>query len=117
MNTKKIDDQIREYYAAHGPAPDAMARLKQLMRSGAPVRPRRPVWLAIAATMIIAIATAIWTVAPRHESPQQVAAAVARQAALGHNVRQELEFRAASCAELRRQMKSLDFALVEPEMV
>jgi hypothetical protein len=57
------------------------------------------------------------TVAHHTESPQQVAATVARQAALGHNEKQELEFRVASCAELQRQMKSLDFTLVEPAMI
>ncbi len=118
MNTKKIDDQIHDYYASQGPSPDAVARLKQMIRTGAPLRSRRRIWIASAAALAIALTTLLWTAAHRvTQSPQQVAAAVARQAALGHNEKQALEFRAASCAELQRAMKSLDFTLVEPAMV
>ncbi|HEY8131977.1 MAG TPA: hypothetical protein VII12_08805 [Thermoanaerobaculia bacterium] len=117
MNTKKIDDQIRDYYASQGPAPHTVARLKQMIRSGAAVRPRRRTWLGMAAALAIVLTTLIWTAAHRVESPQQVAATVARQAALGHNEKQELEFHVASCPELQRQMKSLDFTLVEPAMM
>ena len=86
------------------------------MRSGVPLRPRRRVWFGVAA-LAIALTTLIWTAAHHASSPQEVAAAVARQAALGHNERQELEFRVRDCAELQRQMKSLDFAIVEPAMM
>jgi hypothetical protein len=118
MNTKKIDDQIRDYYASQGPAPHTLARLKQMIRNGAPVRPRQRIRIGIAAALVIALTTLIWTAAHRvAESPQQVAAVVAHQAALGHNEKQELEFRVTSCAELQRMMKSLDFTLVEPVMM
>ncbi|HYS54327.1 MAG TPA: hypothetical protein VER58_11255 [Thermoanaerobaculia bacterium] len=117
MNTKKIDDQIRDYYTSQGPSPHTVARLKQMMRSGAPQRSRRRVWIASAAVLVIALATLIWTASRGVESPQQVAAVVAHQAALGHNEKQELEFRVGNCAELQRQMKSLDFTLVEPGMM
>ena len=43
--------------------------------------------------------------------------ALVHQAALGHNEKQELEFRVNNCAELQRQMKSLDFMPVEPAMM
>ena len=117
MNMKKIDDQIRDYYASQGPSPHTVARMKQLIRSGAPLRSRRRIWIGAAAALAIALTTLIWTAAHRVESPQQIAAAIARQAALGHNEKQELEFRVASCAQLQREMKSLDFALVEPAMM
>jgi hypothetical protein len=113
----KIDDQIRDYYASQGPAPHSVARLKRMIRSGAPVHPRRRIWFGIAAAVAVGLMTLIWTAAHRVESPQQVAATVARQAALGHNKKQELEFRVNNCAELQREMKSLDFALVEPSMI
>lgn len=117
MNTKKIDDQIREYYATEAPQAHTVARLKQMIRSGAAMRRRRRVPIGIAAAVVIALATFIWTAAYRMESPQHVASIVARQAALGHNEKQELEFRVKDSAELRRRMKSLDFAVVEPQMM
>jgi len=117
MNTKKIDDQIRDYYASQGPAPHSVARLRQMIRSGAPLPSRRRIWIASAAALAVALTTIIWTAANRGESPQQIAAAVAHQAAIGHNDKQELEFHVRDCAELQEQMKSLDFTLVEPAMV
>src|SRR5712692_7525289 len=118
MNTEKIDDQIREYYASQRPSPQTVARVKQMMRAGAPVRPRRRLWIGVAAAVAIAVTTLIWTAARRVlPSPQQVAASVARQAAFGHNEKQELEFRVTTCAELQRKMRSLDFTLVEPAMM
>jgi hypothetical protein len=118
MNTKRIDDQIRDYYTSQGPAPHTVARLKQMIRTGTPLRSRRLKWIASAAALAIALTTLLWSAAHRVvRSPQQIAAGVARQAALGHNEKQELEFRVASCAELQRQMKSLDFTLVEPAIM
>lgn len=117
MSTKKIDDQIRDYYATQAPAPHTVARLKQLIRSGAPMPPRRRLWIGIAAAVVLALTAIVWTTAHRVESPQKVATSIAHQAALGHNEKQELEFRVNNCAELRRQMKSLDFAIIEPQMV
>jgi hypothetical protein len=116
MNSKKIDAQIREYYASQGPSPHTVAHLKRMIRSGAPLRPRRRIWIA-AAAVVIALTTLLWTAAHRVESPQQIAAKISRQAAVGHNERQELEFHVATCAELQQKMKSLDFTLVEPVMV
>jgi len=118
MNTKKIDDQIRDYYESQRPSPQTVARVKQMIGAGAPVHSRRRLWIGIAAAVAIAVATFIWTAAHRVAlSPQQVATSVARQAAFGHNQKQELEFRVTNCAELQRQMKSLDFTLVEPAMM
>jgi hypothetical protein len=118
MNTQKIDDQIRQYYASQRPLPQTVAHVKQMIRAGAPIHSRRRLWIGIAAVMAIAVVTVIWTAAHRIlPSPQQVAAAVARQAAFSHNERQELEFRVANCAELQKKMKSLDFTLVEPTMM
>jgi hypothetical protein len=89
-----------------------------MMRTGASVRSGRRLWMGIAAAVVIALTALVWTAAHRiPPSPQQVAASVARQAAFGHNEKQELEFRVANCAELQRQMKSLDFTLVEPAMM
>ena len=104
MNTKKIDDQIRDYYATQNPQPHTTARLKQMIRSGEPTRERRRFWIGVAAAVVIAVTTLVWTAAHRIESPQQVASTVARQAALGHNEKQELEFRVNDCAELQREM-------------
>jgi hypothetical protein len=118
MNTKKIDDQIRDYYASQGPLPDTVERLKQTISTGAPLRSRRRVWIGSAAAFSIALMMLIWTAAHRAtQSQQQVDTVVVRQAALGHNERRELEFHVASCAELQREMKSLDFTLVEPAMM
>lgn len=116
MNTKKLDDQIRDYYESQRPSPDAFAHLKQMIGDRAPRRSRRRIWIASAAALAIALTALVWTVA-RLQPPELVAAGVARQAALGHNERREVEFHVTSCAELQRQMKSLDFTLVEPEMV
>lgn len=119
MGTRKIDDQIRDYYAAQTPSPKTMDRVRRTMRSGAPagLRPRSALFAA-AAAVVIASLTLVWTAA-RHttRSPQQLAASLARQAASGHNEKQELEFLVNDCSELRQKMKSLDFTPVEPSMM
>lgn len=118
MNTKKIDDQIRDYYASQCPSPETVSRLKQMMLAGVPVRNERRRRLALVAAIAVAMTTLIWTAAHRvPPSSQQIAAAVARQAAFDHNEKQELEFRVRNCAELRTKMKSLDFTPVEPTMI
>lgn len=118
MNTRKIDDQIRDYYTAQKPSPDTIERVKQMIRAGAPVRHPRRAWIAAAAVIVLAGLSLVWTAA-RHtaESPQQIAVALAHQAALGHNEKQELEFRVSDCAELQQKMRSLDFMPVEPAMM
>lgn len=119
MGTRKIEDQIRDYYAGQKASPDTIERVKQMIRAGAPMpRPRRA-WVSTAAAVILlAGLSLVWTAA-RHtaRSPHQLAAALAHQAALGHNEKRELEFRVNDCAELQRQMKSLDFTPVEPAMM
>jgi len=117
MNTKKIDEQIRDYYTSQRPSPQTVARVKQMIRAGAPVHSRR-LWIGIAAAVVIAVTTVIWTAAHRVlPLPQQVALTVARQAAAGHNKKQELEFRVRRPDELQNKMKSLDFTPVEPAMM
>jgi hypothetical protein len=118
MNTKRIDDQIRDYYASQGPSSQTVAGVKQMIRGGAPLRSRRRTWIAAAAAIAITLTTLVWTAAHRlAPSPQQLASSVARQAAIGHNERQELEFRVTTCEELQKKMKSLDFTLAEPTMM
>jgi len=118
MNTKKIDEQIRDYYTSQRPSPQTVARVKQMIRAGAPVHSRRRLWIGIAAAGVIAVTTVIWTAAHRVlPLPQQVALTVARQAAVGHNEKQELEFRVRRYGELQNKMKSLDFTPVEPAMM
>jgi hypothetical protein len=119
MTTRKIDDQIHDYYAAQKPSPETIERVKQMIRAGAPVRRPRRRWIAAAAAVIaLAGLSLVWTAARRTmQSPQQLAIALAHQAAIGHNERQELEFRVNDCAELQRKMKSLDFTPVEPAMM
>ncbi|HVT44513.1 MAG TPA: hypothetical protein VMT00_08985 [Thermoanaerobaculia bacterium] len=123
MKPRRIDDQIREYYEGHRLSDEARARLKATVRAGVTARGSRWWWVrtAIAAGFVIGVTTAaLWlavlrTAAP--ESPQRITEMVAQQAALGHNERQELEFRASRTAELREAMKSLDFTPIEPEMM
>ena len=119
MEMRKIDDQIRDYYAQQRPSPDAVNRMKQIIRVGAPARrTSRRSWMTVAAGLMIAAVTLLWTAAQRvTQSPQQVTASIARQAAVGHNEKQELEFRVRDCAELQAKMRSLDFTPVEPSMM
>ncbi|HUP63251.1 MAG TPA: hypothetical protein VNA69_22870 [Thermoanaerobaculia bacterium] len=124
MKPRRIDDQIREYYESHRLSDDARARLKATLRAGAPARNASRWWwikAGIAAGFIIIVtAAALWLAVfsrSTPDSPQAIASTVARSAAEGHNERQELEFRVARTAELRRLMKSLDFTPVEPEMM
>lgn len=118
MNSRKIDDQIREYYAAQKPSTETITRVKQTVRAGVPPRRPRRVWMAAAVALVIAVLSFVWTVAGhRPPPPEQIAVAVAREAAIGHNEKQELEFQARECAELRAKMKSLDFTPVEPVMM
>ncbi len=118
MGTRKIDDQIRDYYARQKPSSDTTERVKRMIRAGAPVPHPRRTWIAAAAVIVLAGLSLVWTAA-RHpaESPQQIAVVLAHQAALGHNEKQELEFRVSDCAELQQKMKSLDFTPVEPAMM
>jgi len=116
---RKIDDQIREYYGSQSLSNEARTRLRVILRTGA-AKERWRSWRMksgiAAAFLIVATVAALWlAVAP--ESPQQRAVTLARQAALGHNMKQELEFRVRECAELQSKMKSLDFTPVEPAMM
>ena len=118
MANRKIDDQIRDYFAAQRPSPDAMERLKLTIRAGAPVPQPRRMWIGAAAIIVVAVLSLVWTAGRRvAPSPQQFAVALAHQAALGHNEKQEMEFRVRDYAALQRQMKSLDFTPVEPVMM
>lgn len=118
MNTQKIDDQIREHYESQRPSAATISRLKQTIGAGIPHRSHRRTWIATAAMVAIALSTLIWSAAHRVTlSPQQIAVSVAHEAALGHNEKQELEFRVQRCAELQARMKSLDFTPVEPAMM
>lgn len=124
MEPRRIDDQIREYYEGHRLSEGTRERMKAVLRSGAPARNVSRWWwikAGVAAGFIIfATAAALWFAVfsgSSPESPQTIASTVARCAAEGHNERQELEFRVQRTAELRRVMKSLDFAPVEPEMM
>ncbi len=125
MEPKTIDDQIRDYYSDQRLSDDARARLKGLIQAGSPRR-RSDLWwwlrASIAASFILgATVLALWFTVFREpdvvRTPRGIAAALAQQAALGQNTRQELEVRVANCAELRAKMKSLDFTPVEPAMM
>ncbi len=123
MEPRRIDDQIRDYYARQRLSADERARLKTMIASGQPVAANRWWWLktGVAAAFVLFVTTAaLWLAVFRGaapESPQLTAAIIARQAAAGHNEKQELDFRVDDCAELRKQMKSLDFAPVEPSLI
>jgi hypothetical protein len=119
MSGRTIDDQIRDHYLAQAPRPEALAHLEQVLAGTAPARPDRRGWAVAAAAAIVAALLAVaWpAVRPASPSSAELAAAVARQAAAGHNEKAELELRAHDFAELRVRMKSLDFAPVEPRTV
>lgn len=124
MEPRKIDEQIREYYQGQRLPEHARARLVAMIGAGKPPA-RGDVWwwlrTAVAASFILIITSvALWLTVfrePLSPSPRQLASAVARRAAWGHNEKQELEFRVRECAELQAKMKSLDFTPVEPAMV
>ncbi len=110
---RKIDEQIRQYYEQQQPSGGAIARMKQIIATGASRRSVPRVYFGAAATILIAMAT-LWWVATTHPA---LPGTLARQAAVGHNGKQELEFRVQKCAELQVKMKSLDFTPVEPTMM
>lgn len=109
----KIVEQIREYYAQQRPSADALTRMKQIIAAGSPRRSVPRIYLGAAAAVLIAIVTLWWMAA----TPQQLARTLGRQAAAGHNEKQQLEFFVQKCAELQEKMKSLDFNPVEPAMM
>ncbi len=118
MATRNLDDQIRDYYASQKASPETIERVKQMIRGGTPKRQPRRSWLVAAAAILLAAVALVWSGVGRDvPSPKGLAEALAHQAALGHNEKQELEFQATDCAELQRKMKSLDFTLVEPAMM
>jgi hypothetical protein len=116
MEPRKIDDQIRDHYEQQKPSEEALGRIQSMIRAGLPARRRSHRAEAAAAIALVFLLTFWWAAASR-QSPQAIGAAVARQAAVGHNEKQELEFRVGQCAELRARMKSLDFTPVEPAMI
>ncbi len=124
MESRNIDDQIREYYNSRQLSANARAKLTAMIRTrNNAARTSRSFWISagLAASFVVVItAIALWSTLfrqPAAESPQQLAVTLARQAALGHNERQELEFHVEQCAELRARMKSLDFTPIEPAMM
>jgi len=108
---RKIDEQIRDYYSQQRPSADALARMKQIIATGSPRRSLSRLYIGAAAAIVIAIVT-LWSL-----SSSNLTETVARQAAAGHNQKQELEFRVEKSAELQAKMKSLDFTPVEPAMM
>lgn len=123
MKLQKIDDQIRRYYQGQRLPEEARARLKATLRHGTTGGGSRRSWMksGIAAGFVAALAVAaLWLALPRNsvdESPREIAQVVAQHAAVGHNERQELEFRVSRTAELRGAMRSLDFTPVEPALI
>jgi hypothetical protein len=125
MGKSTLDDHVRQYYERQRLSPASLHSLKTLIRSGnsiqksgTPARRRRI--LSAAAVLLTILSAAIWfssSVTTTPQRPAEIAAVIAQQAALGHNERQELEFRVSRCEQLREQMKSLDFTPVEPEMM
>lgn len=121
---RELPDEIREYYERHRLSDDVRGRLKATLRSGVPAqRTLRWWWIkcgVAAGFIIVATAAALWLTVFNGStpgSPDQIASSVARMAAEGHNQHQELEFRVSQTHELRRMMKSLDFAPVEPDVM
>jgi hypothetical protein len=122
---KPLDDHVREHYGRQHLSQTSLQSLKTLIRSGKAI-PKREAserqWrnLSAAAALLIILTAAIWygvRLKTTSLRPSEIAGVIAQQAARGHNERQELEFRVTRCEQLRRQMKSLDFAPVEPEMM
>lgn len=125
MTKPTLDDHVREHYDRQRLSQTSLQSLKTLIRSGKAI-PKREAperrWrnLTAAAVLLIILSAAIWygvRIKTTSLRPSEIASMVAQQAALGHNERQELEFRVTRCEQLRQQMKSLDFAPVEPEMM
>ncbi len=125
MTKRTLDEHVRKYYEQQQLSPASLHSLKTLIRSGREngtrqATPRRQAWSAAAAVVMALFAGGIWFALQRNappERPSEMARMVAQQAAIGHNERQELEFRVTRCEELREQMKSLDFTPVEPKMM
>jgi hypothetical protein len=110
---RKIDEQIRDYYQQQGPSTEALARMKQVIAAGSPRRLAPRLYFGAAAAVLVAIVT-LWWISATHPP---LTSTLARQAAAGHNQKQELEFHVQRCAELQALMKSLDFTPVEPAMM
>ena len=119
-----IDDQIRAYYGRQMLSPDARTLLNAIVRDGL-ARRNRDRWHQLktgvaAAFLVMVTASVLWlsdSRRPASEAPLQIAGALAHHAALGHNGRQQLEFRASTTSELTSRMKSVDFNFVEPDMI
>lgn len=124
MNTRRLDDQIRDFYGAHRLSDEARARLSSMIESGAPPKQSSRWWWlktgVAAAFVLLVTAGALWFAVLRGSdprSPADLSEMIVRQAALSHHQEQELDFRADRAAELRRDMKSLDFTPVEPDVM
>jgi len=119
-----LDQRIRAYYGGQTLSPEVHARLSAMVSAGLPRRDRdrwnRLRMGAVAAFLLAVTASILWIAGPgrhRGQSPEEIAGVLARQAALCHNGKHQLEFRAGTTADLTARMKSLDFTLVEPEIM
>ncbi|HVS32323.1 MAG TPA: hypothetical protein VMS98_12835 [Thermoanaerobaculia bacterium] len=124
MSPQKFDEQVREHYSRQRLSDEGRDRIKAMIRKPRQSRSASRWWWArtgVAAVFVfVATAAALWFAVFRGnvpESPQEITAAVVRDAAEGHNQQEDLDFRAARAADLRRAMKSLDFTPVEPEIM
>ncbi len=129
-----MQTHLREYYAAQSLRPEVAARLLAEATAGvdgyAPVAAQRRFWNAGWQWWVrpMAAAAAIWVVltgilylweAPSRTGQEQdvglsLATAIAQEIARNHHKRADVEFTAATFADLRGQMDRLDFTPVEP---
>lgn len=130
MSGAHMQTHLREYYAAQTLRPEVTARLLAQATAGAEsYTPRhswragwqrwvRPMAAAAAIWVVLSGALYLWDAPARSGQGQDVgstlATAIAQEITRNHHKRADIEFTAATFADLRGQMDRLDFTPVEP---
>jgi hypothetical protein len=117
MTERKLDDHLRDHYQAEELPAASLDRLRQRIAAEQTAVPSRwrswPRWLAIAATVLVALSAGLFVSRPWH--PQGEIRDIAREAARDHNLRLAVEFQVDDYAHVRARMTNLQFSPIEPD--
>lgn len=119
MKQDRLDRNIGRYYRDQRLDDATLERLTRMIREGekqdAILAPNHSRLMIAAVAVLLAIATgALLLLTQSSPSPNQVALEISQQAAISHNQKLDVEFRADDYRDLRSSMNRLGFEPVNP---